>query len=300
MILFETNARRAVINGIAAIVALVLGIGVVVALAVILPRTIITFFLITLVVAMLIAIIWLGYHTYALAHTSYALDRNSFVIRWGPIREIIPMGDVQRVIAAADLGPNLKLLRVPLPNWWIGSGRHPELGKINFYSNAPLSRQVIIVTPDLSYAISPYDVEGFLEAFRVRFEMGPTQAVRPARLTPRFMGWPIWQDRVAQWLVLIAIALNAVLFAATFARYPALPNQIVLHFDALGAPDRFGGRPLVFAPPIIALQLFVVNFFIALGVYVRGERLAAYLAWGGSAIIQLLFLVATITIAFAM
>jgi hypothetical protein len=300
MTLFETDSRQAVTNGIIAIVALALGILIVLTMAAMLPRSLLTFVFISLALVMLIGIGWLAYHTYALAHISYALDRNSFVIRWGPVREVVPMGDVQRVIAATDLLLELKLRRVPLPNWWIGTGAHAALGKVLFFSNAPLDQQVVIVTPDLSYAISPLDVEGFLEAFRMRFDMGPTQLVRAARLTPAFMNWPIWRDRVARILVLIAIALNGLVFAVSFARYPALSGQVVLHFDVLGTPDRFGPPVQVFVPAIIALQLFVVNFFIALAVYWRGERLAAYLAWGGSALIQIFFLIATVTVAFTL
>jgi hypothetical protein len=205
---------------------------------------------------------------------------------------------VQRVIAASDVMADLKFTGLPLPNWWIGDGFHPALGQVRFCSNAPLKQQLIIVTPDMNYAISPADVEGFVEAFRVRFEMGPTQTVQPAHLMPAIMRWPFWSDRLAHTLVLIAIGLNALLFAGCFARYPALPPQLVLHFDPSGAPDRFGPLNQIFGPAIIALQLFVINFLIALGVYSRGEKLAAYLAWGGSAIVQLFFFIAVITVAF--
>ena len=87
-------------------------------------------------------------------------------------------------------------------------------------------------------------------------------------------------------------------FAIGFARYPALPSQLVLHFGAAGAPDRTGPPSQVFGPAVIAFQLFVINLLIALGVYSRGEKLAAYLAWGGSAIVQLFFLIAMVTVAF--
>jgi Bacterial PH domain/Protein of unknown function (DUF1648) len=298
MIVFDTDSRPALVTGIAAIAILLIGALVMVGLAVRVPRSIVTHLLLTLALAMLLAVAWIGYHTYALVNTSYALDRNAFVIRWGPIREIVPMGDVQRVISATDIAPGLRLKRVPLPFWWIGQGSHPALGRLSFFANAPLKRQLIIVTADGNYSISPGDVEGFLEAFRARFQMGPTQVVQAAQLLPRFMTWPIWRDRLAQALVLIAIGLNALLFAIGFARYPALPTQVVLHFDALGVPDRLEPASQVFAPAVIALELFTINFLIALGVYTRGEKLAAYIAWGGSVVVQLFFLIAMITVAF--
>ena len=298
MIVFNTNPRRAMIAGIVVIVALLIGIAVAATLAIRLPTSIFTHVLITLILAMLGAIAWLAYNMYALANISYALDRNAFVIRWGGVREIVPMGDVQRVIAASNIAKGLKHTSVPLPGWWVGRGSHPALGEIRFCSNAPLDRQLIVVTPNMNYAISPADTDTFLDAFRARFDMGPTQTVQAAHLMPRIMAWPFWGDGLAHTLILIAIGLNAVLFAIGFARYPALPPQVVLHFDAAGAADRFAPQNQVFGPAIIAFELFIINFLIALGVYSRGEKLAAYLAWGGSAIVQLLFLIAMITVAF--
>jgi hypothetical protein len=300
MIVFETDSRQALISGIAAIAGLVVASLIAVVLAILLPKTLITHMLITLVLAMLLGVAWLSYHLWALTRVSYAIDRNSFVIRWGPYREIIPMGDVQRVIAASDIAADLRLLRVPLPNWWIGSGTHPALGRIHFFANTPLDQQIIVITPEASYAISPFDREGFIEAFRARFDMGPTQPVQHVRLLPTIVTWPLWRDRVAFLLVLVAIGLNSLLFALSFARYPVLPDQVVLHFDAAGVADRMGPKAQAFGPALIALQLFLVNFLIGLLIYWRGERLAAYLAWGGSAAVQLLFLVATLTVAFTL
>ena len=297
MTVFDTDSRRALGFGILVAAALAIGILAAIALALLLPRSLVTHFLITLALAMLFAIGWLAYYAYALANTNYALDRNAFVIRHGLVREIIPMGNVQRVIAASDVASGLKIVRVPLPGWWVGQGSHPALGKITFYANAPLSQQFIIVTSDASYAISPRDRDEFLEAFRVRFQMGPTQTVQPVRLAPPVMRWPIWQDRVALTLVLIAISLNALLFAVGFARDPALPAQVVLHFSAAGIPDRLGARDQVFGPALIALMLLLLNFAVASIIYLRGEKLAAYLAWGGSALIQLMFLIAVVTVA---
>ncbi len=298
MIVFNTNSRRAVIVGVVVMAVLLIGIAAAAVLAVKLPVSLVTHILITLILVILGMIAWLAYNTFHLAHISYALDRNAFVIRWGDVREIIPMGDVQRVIAASSIAADLKYRGVPLPGWWIGNGFHPALGTIRFCANTPLNRQLIVVTPDMNYAISPADTENFLAAFRARFDMGPTQPVQAAHLMPRIMTWPFWGDRLAHTLILIAIGLNAVLFAVGFARYPALPARVVLHFDAAGAPDRFAPPGLVFSPAIIASELFVVNFLIALGVYSRGEKLAAYLAWAGSAIVQLFFLIAMLTVAF--
>ncbi len=298
MTVFETDSRRALGYGIAAIAALAIGILAAIALVLLLPHSIFTYLLITLALVMALAIGWLGYHTFALANTVYALDRNAFVIRHGLVREIIPMGNVQRVVAGTDVAVGLRFRRIPLPGWWIGQGFHPALGKVMFYSGVPLARQIIVVTADANYAISPRDRDAFLSAFRMRFQMGPTQPVQPVRLVPSFMNWPLWSDHVALVMILVAAAMNALLFAVGFARFPELLAGVVLHFSAAGTPDRFGTPDQALGPALIALILLVLNTAVALAIYLRGEKLAAYLAWGGSVLVQLLFLIAMLTVTF--
>lgn len=298
MIVFETNARQALISGAAAIGAAALAALALLALAIALPLSLLTFALILLALGLVAFIGWAAWHTWALTHTSYAIDRNAFVIRWGPIRQIVPMGDVQRVIAGSDIAAEARLPRLPLPGWWIGRGSHPALGRIEFFSAAPIEDQIIIVTQAGSYAVSPQDAQAFVDAFRVRFEMGPTQAVRPARLLPAVMTWPIWTSRTTLALMALPVALNALVFGVGFAVFPGLPEQIALHFDAAGAPDRFGSPASIFGPALIGLALMLVNLGIGILAF-RRDRLAAWLAWGGSAGVQLALLIATITLAVA-
>lgn len=298
MVIFATHSRQALISGAAAIGGAALALIVLLLLAIALPVSLLTFALILLALGLAAFAGWAAYHTWALTHTSYAIDRNAFVIRWGPIREIIPMGDVQRVIAGADIAADVRLLRLPLPGWWIGRGWHPASGQIHFFSTVPPEQQIIIVTQTAGYAVSPQDTEAFVEAFRVRFQMGPTQIVRPARLLPAVMTWPIWKSPATLALIALPVALNALAFGVGFALFPGLPDQIVLHFDAVGAPDRFGAPAQVFGPAVIGLALALINLAIGIVAY-RRDRLAAYLAWGGSAGVQLSLLIATLTLAVA-
>ena len=298
MVIFATNSRQALISGAVAIGGAALTVLVLLGLAIALPVSLLTFALILLALGLVAFAGWAAYHTWALTHTSYAIDRNAFVIRWGPIREVIPMGDVQQVIAGSDIAADVRLLRPPLPGWWIGRGSHPTLGKIHFFSAAPLDEQIIIVTQAAGYAVSPQDAQAFVDAFRARFQMGPTQIVRPARLLPAVMTWPIWKNPASLALIALPVALNALAFGVAFALFPGLPEQIVLHFDAAGAPDRLGGPTQIFGPAVIGLALTLINFAVGSLAYQR-HRLAAWLTWGGSAGVQLSLLIATITLAVA-
>lgn len=297
MIVFDAEFRQALRSGAVAAAAAIVAALAVAALALALPVSFATYFLILLALAALGFAAWSIYYTYALRHTSYAVDRNAFVIRWGAVREIVPMGEVQRVLPATEIASALRFRRVPLPGWWSGMASHPELGRIRLYATAPPDRQVVIVTPEMSYAVSPPDVAEFVQAFDVRFRMGPTQAVRHARLAPAAFNLALWREPVALLLLLLPVLLNLVMFGLAFARYPALTDPIVLHFNTAGLPDRFGQPALAFSPAVIALGLLALDMFLGALVY-RLDKLAAYLLWGGGAGVQLLFLVATITISF--
>lgn len=298
MNVFEADSRLAFTSGVVAAIVVIFGAIALIVAATLVPLSGITFLFAFGALCLLAFAAWLGYQTYQLAYASYSLDRNAFVIRWGESREIIPMGDVQRVIAAEDVATGLRFLRVPLPGWWFGIARHPALGKVQLYATAPPDQQVIVVTPECSYAVSPYDDEAFLDSFRIRLEMRPTQDVVPARLLPPFATWAFWSDKTAHILLILAIALNLALFGLSAIRFPAVSAQLALHFDASGLADRFGEKSQLFVPPFIALITLIISAGFGLALYRRGEKLAAFMLWGGNVAVQLLFFIATITLGF--
>lgn len=298
MTVFETDPRLALRSGIAAVAACVAVFAAAVGAAVVLPITLLTVLCALLAIGAAALVPWLVLNLRNLTQLSYALDRNAFVIRCGDLSEVVPMGDVQHLVPAKDIAARLKVRRAPLPGWWIGTGRHATLPGIHFYANAPLARQVVLVTPDASYAISPYDLEAFQEAFEQRHTMRPTQAVQAARLEPPILRAAFLRDRVARGLLVIALLANIALFAAAAARFPALSGSVPLHFNLLGAADRFGPPSQLFLPAFIGLAVLLVNALLGAVLYRAGDRLAAYLAWGGAIVVQALFVVAVITIGF--
>lgn len=299
MTIFDTDSRQAFTSGISAL-ALALTLAVLMfAGAVLLPKNGLTFVMIVLGLAFVGVTGWLGYHLYAIANSSYALDRNSLVIRWGAIREVVPMADVQKVIDAKDIAAQIKFRPIPILGWWYGEGLHPEIGPIGFYSTAPIEEQLIVVTHYGGYALSPYDSEAFIEAFQQRFYMGPTQLLEPARLMPNFMESEFWVNRSIQILLGGPLLIVLALAAVVLFRYPTLPIQLPYHFDATGTPDRFGTPDQLFNLIGFALLLTLLNWLIGTFVYRRGEKLGAYLAWGGSIAVQLFFLVAVMFVVFS-
>jgi len=300
MNVFEADSRLAFTSAVVAALVCVFAAIALIAAAVLVPLSFTTFLFVVTALALLSLTVYLVVQALQMREVTYTLDRNAFVIRWGDTREVVPMGDVQRVIAAVDIEKGLRFPHFPLPGWWFGTAKHPALGEIRMYATAPLDQQVIIVTPEMSYAVSPYDDEAFLDAFRTRLEMRPTQNAQHARLLPAYMSWSIWHDKPALILLILAIALNLITFGLSASRFPGAPAQMALHFDSAGVADRLGEKAQLFAPPMIALITLLVNLGIGLALYRKSERLAAQLLWGGSIAVQLLFFVATATIGFTL
>ena len=191
MNVFEADSRLAFTSGVIASGICAFGAIALAVATVLVPLSLTTFLFVVGAIGLLALGAWIIYQSTQLSSISYSLDRNAFVIRWGQTREVVPMGDVQRILAGHDVREGLRFLRLPLPGWWFGAARHPALGRLRMYATTPLDQQVIVVTPECSYAISPYDAEAFLDAFRTRLEMRPTQNVSHARLLPAYTNWPI-------------------------------------------------------------------------------------------------------------
>jgi hypothetical protein len=83
--------------------------------------------------------------------------------------------------------------------------------------------------------------------------------------------------------------LLSVLAAVAF-RFEALPDQIVLHFDAAGRANDIAPKSDLVRLTFLGLICLVVNW--ALGVWLHPrERLLARLLWLGAAVVQLVLLI---------
>jgi membrane protein YdbS with pleckstrin-like domain len=292
MTIFDTDSRQAFIAGVSAL-ALTIAMTVLMFISAgILPKNGLTFALIIAGILFLVSSVWLGYHLYNVLNSSYAIDRNSLVIRWGAIREVVPMADVQKIVSANELTPPLKLRRLPLSGWWFGTSAHPDLGKVSFFSTAPAEDQLVVVLPNRAFVLSPYDAEAFVEAFQQRFYMGPTQLLEPATLTPAWMDSDFWLNRSIQSILILPFIICLALLGMCLIRYPNLPGQVAFHYDSNGMVDRYGSPDQIFILFYVAVGLLIANIVMGWLLYRNGERQAAYITWGGNVVIQLVFFVA--------
>jgi len=237
----------------------------------------------------------IGYWVYGLLGASYLLDRNALEIRWGTSRQVVPTGAIERIFTGEEIEQGIRFYGGRWPGHWVGYGELPEAGPTLFYATRPLAEQIFVATPGLIYAVSPADRQGFLDSLRQRVAMGPTQAIEQSSKRPSVLDWPIWHD----WLGLALLGLGLVALVALLAvlsfRFPQLPILIPLHFGVSGSPDRLAPRVEVFLVPLIGLLTVLVNGTLGSIAYSR-NRVASYMLWGGSILVQVLVWTATLRI----
>jgi len=237
-----------------------------------------------------------GYWLYGLTRSEYTLDRNALVIRWGPVEHVIPSDQIESVLTGDEVEGRIRLRSGGMwPGHCVGSGEFPGERLTLFYSTVPPQDQVYVVTPDLVYGISPADREVFVESFRERWEMGPTQAVEQSSRQPGFLDWTIWQDKLGLGLLAVGFLTLLALIGLLCFQFSALPLLVPLHFDVTGAPDRLGPRGQVFTIPLIGFLVLLLNLFLG-GLSYRRERMVSYLLWGGVILVQVLMWVAAASI----
>jgi hypothetical protein len=284
---WKTQKSKGLITGSGLMLAIILIDTGLIWLATERPLTIGTFVIGLAVLTSLFFLVLIGYWLYGLARSKYMLDRNALVIRWGAVEQIIPTTQIQRVLTGEEIKGNIRFYGGMWPGHWVGYGEVAGAGQTLFYATVPPRAQVYIVTPGLSYGISPADKDGFLASLHKRLEMGPTQLVEQGSLLPGFVHWAIWRDRLGLGMLLAGCIALLTLVGLLCFYFPALPDVVPLHFGATGVPDRLEARGGIFIVPLIGLLALLFNGTLGALAY-RREKMISYLLWGGAALIQIL------------
>jgi Domain of unknown function (DUF1648)/Bacterial PH domain len=246
-----------------------------------------SFLLVLWLLASLLILTYVGYRTVGAFTLEYWVDRDAVTLVWGPTRQIVPVGQIQRVVAA-DTAHRMPRAR---PWHWPCPDRRrttcDRLGVVNSYSTRPLDQQLILVTGAESYGVSPGDPGGFLNALQERYALGVARPLQAELRRPPLWTWPLWRDRAA--LVLIGAGLLGVLlmFGALCFRFPVLSSDLPLHFDASGIADRIVPKSGLFVLPIIGLLAWAFNLVVGIWLYRRVQQGAAYLLWGGAVVVEM-------------
>ena len=232
----------------------------------------------------------------------YRLSRNGLVIHWGASRIVVPMERIEAVVPGSQLGGSAvspwgyRAFRgLAWPGLRVGRAQLPDGTPARLYTTTSLAHSVAVLTPDGAYVISPPDPGLFVEAWRVRRPLGPTQHWREEEQRAWPLNLPIWRERWAWWLLGWGLLVNLALHGYLAFTYERLPAMLPLHFDVLGQVDRIASRAEVLRLPQLALLMLVVDLVLGFAVYGR-DRVGTYLLWGGGLMVQLLTVGAVLTI----
>jgi hypothetical protein len=245
-----------------------------------------SYLLCVLVLASLPVIGYLFYRTMGAFTLEYWVDRDGVVVVWGPMRQVVPMGQINRV----QRGAVPVTAEGPRPWHWPCPDCRPvqsdQLGLVRMYATRPLGEQVLLVTPDGSYGLSPENPQAFIDALQARFRLGVARPLRAEVRRPPLWTWELWRDWRALALISAGLLGVLVMSGALAFRFPALSSDLPLHFDVNGIPDRIAPKSDLIVLPVIGLLTWIVNLAIGVWVYRRNQRQGAYLLWAGAAVVQ--------------
>jgi hypothetical protein len=234
-----------------------------------------------------------GYWTYSCYTLRYAINRNGLAIRWGAIRQLIPLDQIERLVEGR-LAPEPRVDGVSWPGHHVGRATVRRVGDTLFYSTHRSREDLLyLVTPSQSYALSVTDAQSFARDIQEQRDLGPHVPVRQSPERYTVAAQPFWSDGTAQLLALAAILACAVVFGYVFARYPGLSPTIPLSFPPMGGITRIASKEQLLTLPVTALGILVLNLGLALLLH-TWERAAGYLLLVAAVGIQAVFLVGAI------
>jgi hypothetical protein len=223
----------------------------------------------------------------------YRLDRNGLVIQWGASRLLVPMERIQSVVPGHELafsgseGSEWPTFRgIAWAGLRAGRARFSDDTPTRVLTTSPLAQSTVVFTPERAYVVSPRDPDAFIEAWRVRRRLGPTQHWQERELRATAFNLPIWRDRLAWMLVGLGLLANLAQHIYLSFVYERLPTMLSFHFNVLGQADRIANRIQILRLPQIALLMLLMDLGLGFALY-RGSRVAAYLIWGGGLAVQL-------------
>lgn len=181
------------------------------------------------------------------------------------------------------------------PGYYFNKGYFPSLGEIQFYATSPFNQTVVIRTESATYAISPRDSQRFVTELKLRRNLGATEQLTEDIKPGLLLSHPLWHDRLGRTLIGVGVLFNLALFFFLLWRFNDLPQNVQIHFNKFGDPDRIGVTGDLMWLPFVGLVAVVANSFLGAWVQVR-DKIPAYLLYAAGIVVQFLVVLALISI----
>lgn len=249
---------------------------------------------------LLLALLILGsalYWTMIAFKLCYHLTRNGLTIQWGPLQYVIPFDKIKTIIYGHNLPTPPTFRGINMAGLRFGRGELAEYGPLKFHATAALAESLVVVTPHQSYVISPRQPDNFIRAWQARQTLGPTQQWSMEIRRSWFWNMPLLTDRLALWLFGLAFLICLSLFGYLALIFVDLPATLPIHFDALGQADRIAEKSNLFLFPAAGALVIGINIVLGNLIYLYfREKVAAYLLWAATIVMQLSLWIALLNI----
>lgn len=234
-----------------------------------------------------------AYWTYCCLTMRYHMDRNGLTIRWGDVRQLIPIDRIEAVIPGRDQ-PEPKIAGISWLGHHVGHANVGALGDVIFYATHRSHEELVyVVTEGGTYGISVGDEARFAEDLEGHQRMGHVVSLPQVTERHSIAGMPFWHDMLAQILALTAMIACAVTLGYVFNNYSNLEASIPFAYPVFGGVTRIDDKRELLMIPVTGMGLLAVN--LVLGFFLHAwERAIGYLLFATAIALQIVLLAAAI------
>ena len=238
---------------------------------------------------------WLIYRLYALMNASYCMDRDSLQLKWGLRYIEIPVDEIEWMHPASDFLSSLPSPYLHWPGSILGRRTLAEGESVEFMASTS-KNLILLASADHKYAISPRNVDEFLQTFKRYSEMGCLKRMSPISIYPTTFFSQVWATLPARILLIVGTALNIVLLAWTLVIIS--PRQeTLLGFFFPGTPQQIVPEARIIQLLVISISFYFIDLLLGLFFFHHKEsQLYSYLLWISGMLSPLLFFFAVLFI----
>ena len=254
-------------------------------------------FIIVVVLALSLPLLaHLLYRTWAAFNLEYWVDRNAVTVRWANTHQVIPMPTIRGItMTGLPVTSGRSLRSWPLPSLRLADQEGPD--ELNLCATRPAEECVVLETDSGLYALSPADPQQFVATVQERFSMGPTQRLHPHRdRRSPLLGRVLPADRLGMVLLVGGAVGVLLLFGVVMVTFPNLPDVLTVRYNSAGLPEEIRAKTALFRLPVIGLLAWLINGLVGLALLARQQRTGAYMLWGGAVTVEVVSLLALISL----
>ena len=243
---------------------------------------------IALIILFLATVPYLIYTLYALHRSEYILERGGIKLNWGWRTESLPMEEVDWIYRVEDLetAPHLPIIHWPGA---VTGVRRFQRGPEVEYLSSRTKGLVIIAAGERYYAISPNHVHEFISAYHELTELGAINPISPESVQPALILSEVFKIRAILWILIAGGLLNISLLIWTLLVIPSR-DLVSLGFTSAGVPREGLDSVRLVLFPVLNTTAYLANLILGLFLFRNQEnRFLAYLLWGASVIVAILF-----------